>query len=152
MSNGTRLDPSRISQAVLALMSPADRARYAPVGVRAFAPAPVPTVDTDGNSVDAHAEERRIQGEIIGWLKANGYEPGYSRMDKKSSLPLGWPDIFFAAHSGRAVALEVKTATGRTSPEQDERIARMQATGWIVQIVRSLGFTQDSLRQVEARQ
>ena len=132
-------------------MSPEDRARYAPVDALSSVPAPASDSTTGSSSLSAFAEEQRLQGEIIAWLRGEGYEPGYSRMDKKSSLPLGWPDIFFAAHNGRAVAFEVKTPTGRTSPEQDERIARMQAAGWTVQVVRSLESTKDFLRQVETR-
>ena len=151
MSNGTRIDPNRIGPAVLALMNPEDRARYALADASASMLAPAPDNFTGTPSLTAHAEEQRLQGEIIAWLKSAGYEPGYSRMDRKSTLPLGWPDIFFAARNGRAVALEVKTATGCTSPEQDERIARMQAAGWAVQVVRSLEFTKDFLRLVETR-
>lgn len=151
MSSSTRIDPSRISPAMLALMHPVDRARYASGGTLTSVPVSTLPSAVGDSSVNAHVEEQRIQGEILGWLKGNGYEPGYARMDRKSTLPLGWPDIFFAARNGRAVAFEVKTATGRTSPEQEERIARMQATGWTVQVVRSLESAKDFLRLVETR-
>lgn len=152
MSSGVRLDPARISPAVLALMGPKDRARYAPAESLRLAPAAGSLVDTTAHlTVNAYAEEQRLQAEIIAWLKGEGYEPGFSRMDRKSTLPLGWPDIFFAAHNRLAVAFEIKTEAGRTSPEQDERMARMQAAGWTVQVVRSLEFAKDFLRQVETR-
>jgi hypothetical protein len=40
----------------------------------------------------------------------------------------GWPD-YFAVRDDRALAIELKRAGGRTSPEQSDWIAAMQQTG-----------------------
>ena len=146
-------DPNRapLPAHILARMSRADRARYGSPPPPAAAPrAAVPLPDRREASLSDHQEEQRIQGEILGWLRSNGYEPGYSRMDKKSNLPLGWPDIFLAAKNGRAVAVEVKTPAGKTSDDQDERIFSMRRSGWAVEVVRSLADVQAFLNHIES--
>ena len=147
------IDPARapIPAHILARMSAADRARYGSPQMPAAAPhvaSPLP--DRREVSLTDHAEEQRIQGEILSWLRGAGYEPGYARMDRKSTLPLGWPDIFLASKNGRAVACEVKTPAGRTSPEQDERIFSMRRSGWAVEVVRSLADVQALLTRIES--
>lgn len=57
----------------------------------------------------------------------------------KTGLPKGFSDLFGArAGDARFFALEVKTATGRPSPEQLAFIAAMQKRGALAGIVRSV--------------
>ncbi len=141
---------------LLRLMGPADRLRYSRDDLRAAdAPAAAlsrpPAPDLTGVSVDLYREEIRLQGEILSWLRENGCEPGYARPDRKSTLPLGWPDIFFAApRTGKACAVEVKTPSGKLSDEQIEKISSMRKAGWVVEVVRSLADVQAFLASVES--
>lgn len=47
----------------------------------------------------------------------------------------GWPDIF-AVRDGRALALELKTAAGRVTPEQTDWLARLRAAGVEARLIR----------------
>jgi len=46
-----------------------------------------------------------------------------------SGLPKGFSDILFIGDDGRACFVEVKTPGGKTTPEQDKFIERMQKLG-----------------------
>ena len=48
----------------------------------------------------------------------------------------GWPDLVFAI-AGIPFAVELKTQAGKLSAEQEHMLARMQANGWTVHVVRS---------------
>ena len=102
------LDPARASipAHVLRLMSREDRVRYSRDDLRAAdAPAAIlvrpPAPDLAGVSVDPYREEIRLQGEILDWLRHAGYQVAYPHPDKKSTLPLGWPELTLATHNGR---------------------------------------------------
>ena len=53
-------------------------------------------------------------------------------------LPKGFSDILAILPGGRAVFIEVKTQSGKLSPEQEKFIAKMQALGAIAGVVRSV--------------
>jgi Holliday junction resolvase len=55
--------------------------------------------------------------------------------DSRRSPGAGWPDIF-AVRDGEALALELKTATGRVSPEQHEWLAALAACEIDARVVR----------------
>jgi hypothetical protein len=56
----------------------------------------------------------------------------------RSGLPVGFSDVFgHRARDARAFYLEVKTPTGRVSPQQLAFISAMQRRGAIAAIVRS---------------
>lgn len=47
----------------------------------------------------------------------------------------GWPDLTFAL-SGRPIAVELKSASGKLSPEQVTMLTMMQENGWEVYVMR----------------
>lgn len=56
-----------------------------------------------------------------------------------TGLPKGFSDLFgFRKEDGRAVFIEVKTETGRASPEQINFIRKMQLYGALAGIARSV--------------
>jgi hypothetical protein len=56
-----------------------------------------------------------------------------------AGLPVGFSDLFGnRAGDARAFYLEVKTATGRASPQQLAFLAAMRARGAIAEVVRSV--------------
>ncbi|MDF2530862.1 MAG: hypothetical protein K0Q65_443 [Clostridia bacterium] len=57
----------------------------------------------------------------------------------------GLSDLVFYSKNGEAVFIEVKTATGRASPEQLEFIERMQSYGYKAGICRSV---EDALKLI----
>lgn len=88
--------------------------------------------------------EKELQEAITKLLTLRGIAFYRSRMDRKTSGTVGWPDFTFAL-AGAAVALEVKHEKGETSPEQIACIAKMRSNGWHVYIVRSLPEVRDIL-------
>lgn len=62
----------------------------------------------------------------------------------RSGLPVGFSDLFgHRAGDARAFYLEVKTATGRASPEQLAFIAAMQKRGALSGVARSVSDALD---------
>lgn len=91
--------------------------------------------------------ERKIQSEIrngtadIALLfRANvGSGFTYDGRHFDTGLPKGFSDLFgFRKEDGRAVFIEVKTGTGRASPEQLNFIRKMQLYGALAGIARSV--------------
>ena len=83
------------------------------------------------------AAEKVLQSQIMDYLRLHGVFAGRQRMDKKSTMALGWPDIVFAWH-GVPIALEVKTANGKQTEEQRVAEAAMAKDGWRYYVVRSV--------------
>lgn len=55
-----------------------------------------------------------------------------------TGLPKGFSDLFgFRKSDGKAIFIEVKTATGRVSPEQKNFIRRMKESGAVAGVCRS---------------
>jgi len=63
----------------------------------------------------------------------------------RSGLPVGFSDLFGFRPDGRAWFLEVKTPTGRASPQQLAFIAAMQGRGAIAAVVRSVEEARSAL-------
>lgn len=64
----------------------------------------------------------------------------------RTGLPVGFSDLFGnRAGDARAFYLEVKTGTGRATPEQKAFLAAMQARGALAGVVRSVEDAQSIL-------
>lgn len=67
-----------------------------------------------------------------------------------TGLPKGFPDLFGFRHSdGRIFFIEVKTKTGRVSPEQKNFIEQMRRCGAIAGVARSAA---DALKIIQEDQ
>lgn len=97
--------------------------------------------------VAAPKSEKHLQDQIEGLLRRNGYFPIRQRMDRKSNVALGCPDILFASKRGIAIAWEVKLPGQRPRPEQTKTHQEMRAAGWVVSVVRQY---EDALAWVRA--
>lgn len=82
--------------------------------------------------------EAEIHNGVIAWLKKQRLSYIHNRMDKKSGIASGFPDIT-VIHCGRAWVCELKTQTGKLSAKQKEVIAELQANGTPVTVARSVG-------------
>ncbi len=94
--------------------------------------------------------ELDLQGDIAQYLRLHEIE--YIKPDgrKKSPLPPGWPDFTFS-YRGVSIAMEVKTATGKLSPDQVALHPKLagQPNCWRVVVVRSLQEVQSLLREID---
>jgi len=73
-------------------------------------------------------------GPVVPWAKR--LDPGARPV--VSGLGRGSPDLVGMVDGGRVFCLEVKTDTGRTSPEQDFWIAEVNRRGGYAAVVRSV--------------
>ena len=102
-------------------------------------------IETTGertNRID-NKTHKQVLHEIVAWLSVH-VPPivcAYGRMDKKSTITEGWPDVTFAKPDkvGRAYpcAAEVKVGRDNLSDAQIDCHCRMRANGWYVRVVGS---------------
>lgn len=84
------------------------------------------------------AAEKVLQRDCENWLRLHGVEALH--LSHRAREKSGWPDLTFAI-DGRPYAVELKTATGRLSTDQERVLSRLKANGWQTAVVRSLpGF------------
>ena len=65
-------------------------------------------------------QEWKLRDEILDWCDKQWprWRVIWARDDKKSTLPIGAPDLVVAASDGRTFYLELKARHGKQSPEQ----------------------------------
>jgi hypothetical protein len=93
--------------------------------------------------------ERELQKHCANLLRLREIPFHVSRIDKRSTGTIGWPDFTFALE-GKPVAWECKTATGKVRPEQVALHTLMRACGWRVDIIRSVKDAMESLANIGA--
>lgn len=99
-------------------LSPEDRRRHFP-GVAGM------TVD-EVRKVAIATSETELQRQLEQMLLRHGIQPTRQRMDRKSNIAVGMPDISFSVH-GRAVYWEVKMPGRDPDPDQVAMIAKLSA-------------------------
>lgn len=93
--------------------------------------------------------EKDLQKMIVQLLRMKGIEPNVSRMDKRKTDSVGWPDITFCvgftswAKKHQAVfscAWEVKFGKGQLSVEQQQIHIRLSTppNAWRIKVIRSV--------------
>lgn len=68
--------------------------------------------------------ERELQNQLYSLLHRRGHRPAMQRMDKKSNVAIGMPDIIFAVNS-RACYWEVKLPGRNPTSEQNRMMAEL---------------------------
>ena len=97
------------------------------------APLNLDDVAEHGTRGDAMAE-KELQRLCEQELSRRGVE--YLHLSHRAREARGWPDLTFVI-VGTPYAVELKTATGKLSAEQDKTLRRMAANGWRTSICRS---------------
>lgn len=129
------LDPSILHRdQITRLLSPADRKA---AGVKTAAESRKDAIQR--SEKDLHKEVRNL-------LNLHGIPFCEARMDRKSSITIGWPDITFA-RDGVPIAWELKFL-GSLSPEQVAVKERMEKHGWHYRVIRSLTEAREHLREL----
>lgn len=115
--------------------------------------------------------ERKIQLEIVHWLRARGiplavtdagalHHIGRGTCPKcgeevevgehyKCGIPHGWADLTCCFPDGRYVGIEVKSAKGTQSDEQRLHQGQIEAWGGVYLLCRSVGEMKDDLRRMK---
>ena len=116
--NNLGLDPAILhAESVARLLTPAQRKRE---GVQTAAEAQDSAVAKS---------ERELQNMIVAMLRRNGIWVIQQRMDKRSNVAEGTPDILFVVR-GIAVAMECKMPGKKPTKQQDEAMHIMETNGW----------------------
>jgi hypothetical protein len=142
MSSGKRII-GPIPPNILKRMRPEDR----PAGVAGMLPEEIQ------DKVCAKAE-KELQNKIMGWLEIQGIFAGRQRMDKKSNIRIGYPDIWFCWKAGgetHPMAIECKIASHKQTAEQVEAEQRMVKDGWLYLVITSLPELIESLKMLGER-
>jgi hypothetical protein len=80
--------------------------------------------------------EAELQRACEQWLMQHGIE--YLHLSPRAREHRGWPDLTYCLPGGIACAVELKSANGTVSEDQAACLARMEANGWRVAVIRSL--------------
>lgn len=112
--------------------------------------------------------ERDLQTQLIEFLRLRGVEDVLCpRMDKKSTINAGWPDLTFVIHAERVLpcnpkrrvyvvtaptpcAWEVKLPGRKPTPEQAATHDRLRKAGWQVAVITSVQDAQQELARLGA--
>lgn len=136
---------------ILSKLSPQDRAEISRIAGN-------PNAGMTANEARKKAMERsekEAQKEICQLLSVKGIELICPPMNRKSSLPVGWPDMSFAykpkgCSYAVPTALEVKVWGAKPRPEQSARHEAMRRNGWLVYVVSGAAEVQDIFRDLDA--
>lgn len=95
--------------------------------------------------------EKQLQNQLYSLLYRRGHRPRMQRMDRRSNIALGMPDIAFEFH-GQSVLWEVKLPGRNPTAEQEKCHRELEAAPneAIVQVIRSYREGLDSLAGLEA--
>lgn len=122
---------------ILKLMSPEDRAKLGRAGMTA----------DEALAVCVARSEKQLQQQLEAMLTRYGIVPIRQRMDRKSNVALGLPDMFFSVH-GNPVAWEVKMPGKSPRPEQEAMMASLEYNGWNVRVIHSYDEGLKHLREL----
>ena len=108
--------------------------------------------------------ERKLHAQIRNLLNLKGIEYLESRMDKRTTFKVGWPDFTFAVLLDKPnkmdptnvtcvpipIVWEIKVSNAKLRPEQQEMFWKLQKkpNGWRCVVIRSLQQACDELRSL----
>ncbi len=87
---------------------------------------PRPPLDPIEAEIDDKAAEKAFQADVIKFARKNGWKH-YHTYDSRRSAK-GFPDLVLV-RGGRLIFAELKSATGRMMPDQEEWIAALSRVG-----------------------
>ncbi len=128
-----------LPQKFIDLMSPADRARLGKAG---------------RTSVEIYRQieeqsEKDLHKDIVRYLNVLGVPFAHARMDKKSSIAVGYPDFSFP-YRGRFVAWEAKVRGRPLDADQQRTREHIEKHGGMYAVIRQLEDAKNHLREIDA--
>jgi hypothetical protein len=91
--------------------------------------------------------EKELHGQIVKLLRAHRIPFGNARMDRRSTLAVGYPDFTFPFR-GRFVAWEAKVGKNDLTPEQEAFRDMIVAQGGAYRVIRNFEDAQSHLYQL----
>jgi hypothetical protein len=86
----------------------------------------------------AAERESELQDDIESECRRRGWLAFRSRMDRATTMPIGFPDFVIMAESGRTIWIEAKSRKGKVRPEQRALHSMAHHLGHEVFTVRSM--------------
>jgi hypothetical protein len=96
-------------------------------------------------------DERELQRMISDYLRLHQIAFINPPMNKKSTLPEGWPDFTFAYRS-HPIAVECKVWGEKPRPSQITTMDRMRENGWVVLVAYKLADVQELMRTIDRKE
>jgi len=118
--------PGVLPEHILKRMPASERARLGKAGLLAG----------ECREIAIAKNEKQLQEQIEGMLRREGIWPIRQRMDRKSNVAVGTPDILFVVENV-PMAWEVKMLGRNPTAEQVEAMRQMTSNGWRCSVVRS---------------
>lgn len=130
---------SVLPQKLIDLMSPKDRATLGKAG---------------RTSVEIYRQieeqsEKDLHRDIIRYLNVLGLPFAHARMDKKSSIAVGYPDFSFP-YRGRFVAWEAKVRGRPLDADQQRTREMIEKHGGQFAVIRGLEDAKNHLREIDS--
>ncbi len=97
-----------------------------------------PGYDQIGNILAPVETESDLHNQIIDYCKSKGWQYLHGSMAHRSRRTIGENDFTILADGGRVFLVEVKTKSGKLSPEQNAFIAHARRNGHTVHVIRSM--------------
>ena len=99
-----------------------------------------PTLD-EACAKGLEVREKELQQNIESMLNLRGIEANRSRMDRRKTDRVGWPDFTFAlpcpGRYGVPCAVEVKVPGKNPTAEQERMLGLLAGNGWATAVIRS---------------
>lgn len=81
--------------------------------------------------------EKELHRQLSDLLRSMGVPFGHARMDKRSTLAVGYPDFTFP-FGGKFVAWEAKVGKNKLSPEQEAFRRQIEICGGVYRVITNL--------------
>ena len=98
---------------------------------------------------DAVESESDLHEELENLCRSMGWAYIRARMDKRSTIAVGWPDFSIFIENAGSVFLELKRKNGKATTEQLATIAHLKKLGHTAAIVRSLSEACEVINQAK---
>lgn len=137
------IDPSALPNAFLSKMDKADRQPLGKAGVTA----------AEAETKNAFRREKQLQERCVAILRLRNILPNVSRMDRRKTDKVGWPDLTFAYprndRFGVPCAFECKLPGCHPTPEQTKVMQHLLDNGWFVRVITSEEQFLEALKTLE---
>lgn len=133
------MNPLILPQKFIDIMSPADRARLGKAG----------RTTTEIVREVEERSEKDLHKDIVRYLNVLGVPFAHARMDKKSSIAVGFPDFSFP-YKGRFVGWEAKVKGKGLTSEQQATRELIERNGGRFAVIRFLEDAKNHLRSIDA--
>jgi len=104
----------------------------------------------DPKLIEEIKRERDLHDQIEDYCRARGWFYVHSRMDRASTIAVGFPDFGIFMHGARTVFLECKRPGEKATIKQLEKIAHARKLGFVAEVVESMDGALEAIGRAAA--